>query len=99
MTDAGVPVTACPFDGPHHPHGAEPRQQLLEEHPQLQPCQIGAQAIMHSLTETQVRVGLTSDIEFTGALEHAGVTIGRALPHLDLLPSLDELSAERDIAR
>ena len=39
--------------------GREPRQQLLEEDPHLQPREPGAEAVVHALTETQVRVGLT----------------------------------------
>ena len=44
-------------------HRREPGQQLLEQHPQLQPGQVGAQAVVHALTEAQVRVGLSRDVE------------------------------------
>jgi hypothetical protein len=47
-----MPVAASPFDIPHNPHGTEPREQFLEQHPKLEPRQVGTQTVMHALTET-----------------------------------------------
>jgi hypothetical protein len=47
-----MPIAASPFDGLPDPHGTEPRQQFLVQHPQLQPGQIGTQAVVRTLTKT-----------------------------------------------
>ena len=73
-------------------HRREPRQQLLEQHPQLQPGQVGAEAVVDALAEAQVRVGLTGDVEVVGVVEHRGVAVGRALPDQHLLPGRDRRS-------
>ena len=77
----------------------EPRQQLLEQHPQLQPRQIRAKAVMHTLAETQVRVGLTRDVERIGIIERRRIAVGRTLPDLHLLPGLDPAATQLDVAR
>ena len=85
VPNAGMPVAASPFDGLHNPHAAEARQHFLVQHSQFQAGQIGAQAVMHALTEAQVRIGFSGDVELVGAVEHAGIAVGRALPDLHLL--------------
>ncbi len=71
------------------------RSSFLEQHPQLQPGQVGAQAVVHAVAETQVRVGFTRDVEGIGICEHQRVPVGRAFPDLHLLPGLDVAAAQR----
>ena len=89
-----MPITASPFDGPDNLHRTKPGEQLLEQHAQFQPSQIGAQAIVHTLAKPQVRIGFSGDIELIGAVEHAVIAIRRAFPDLYLLSRRDRLSAE-----
>src|SRR5277367_1775078 len=53
---------------------------------------------MHTLAETQVWVGLSSDVELVGTVEHAGITVGRAFPDLHLLSRLHRRTADCDTA-
>ena len=71
-----------------------PGQDLLEEHPQFQPRQIGAQAVVDALSEAQVRVGLRRMSAYVRGIEHLRVAVGRRLPHQQYLPCLDRAAAQ-----
>ena len=91
-----MPVAASPFDRFDDTCCSEAQQQLLEQHSQFQPGQIGTQAVVHTLPKAQMRVGLSGYIELVGAVEDAAVAVGRSFPDLYLLPRLDRLPAEPD---
>src|SRR5271163_613861 len=97
MPDAGVPVAAGPLDRLNNPRRGKARQKFLEQHPQFQPGQISAQAVVHTLTKAQMWIGFSGDVELIGAIEHTGIAVGRAFPDLYLLPRFDRLSAEGEV--
>jgi hypothetical protein len=76
MPDAGVPVASRPFHRPSDSHVRKSRQQLLEEHPEFESGQIGTQAVVHTLSEAQVRIGFTADIELIGMVEDQLISVG-----------------------
>ena len=59
----------------------------------------GAKAIMDSLAETQVRVGITADVELERPVEDAFVVVGRAVEQPHALPLFDPHPAEFGVGR
>ena len=99
VPDTGVPVAARPLDRLDHPHRREPGQQLLEQHPQLQPGQVGTQAVVHALTETQVRIGLSGDVEDVGIVEHRASRLAEPSQICTFSPAAIWHAAQLDVAR
>src|SRR6478609_10694382 len=95
MTDARMPIAARPLHRLDQSPRREPRQQLLEQHTQLQTREVRTQAVVHTLTEPQVWVGLTRDIERVGIIEYQRIAVGRTLPDLHLLARLDLVTPQR----
>lgn len=76
----------------------EPVQQLVEDRPQLHPCEVAAQAEVRAAAEADLRVGAAGDVEAVGVGEDVGVEVARAVEQHDLLARRDPLPAELGVA-
>ena len=65
------------------------RQQLLEEHPPLEPRQVHAEAVVLGDAERQMRVRLAVDVEPLRVVEDRFVAVGRRVVHRHLVAGLD----------
>ena len=70
------------------------REQLLEHHPDLNPCQLRTQAEMRAESERHMSVVGSGHIEDVRIRERAGITIRRGIEKQKLVPLADLLSVE-----
>src|SRR3979490_1627134 len=99
MPDAGVAGAYGPLHRLDPLHRREAAEQLLEQHAKLEPRQVGAKAVVHALTEAQVWIGFTREVERIRDLDHRTVAVRRHLPHQYLLTGRDMVPAKRNRLR
>ena len=80
------------------PDRAHPAHELLEEHPDLEPGQRGAETEVGAEPERDVLVGLAGHVEALGIVEVRRVAVGRRVHQHDLLTLADGRAAELVVA-
>ena len=73
--------------------------QLVEHHADLEPGQVRAQAVMHAVTEAEMRVRVAREIEAERIGEHVLVAVRGRLPEHHLVAGAHRLAAELEVAR
>ena len=66
--------------GPVSSIGAGPRRELVEHHPDLEPGEVRAQAVVHAVTEAEMRVRIAREVEAERIGEHRLRRGSRTLP-------------------
>src|SRR5688572_9712989 len=94
VAEPGVPVAPRPLGRPGPLDAGEPGQELLEEHPDLELRQVGAEAEVDAVAEADVGVRVPGDVEAVRPGERPLVPVGRALPDQHLVPRSDRVAPE-----
>src|SRR5699024_7620108 len=77
--------------------GGEGVEQLLQEHPPLQAGQVHAEAEVLPDAETEVGVGVATNVEAVGVVEHRRVAVGRRVVRDHLVAGGDGGPAQLDV--
>src|SRR5688500_3374646 len=98
VLDAADEVGAQPVGLAEGLEAGYPPRQLLEQHPDLQPGELRAQAeVGPAAAEGDVRVGIAGDVEAERVVEHGLVAVAGDVPEADLLAGADHLPAQLEV--
>ena len=73
--------------------------QLVEHHPDLEPGQVRAEAVVHAVTEAEVRIRVAAEVEAERIGEHVLVAVRRRFPEHHLVAGVHGLAAQVEVTR
>src|SRR5271156_3259669 len=94
MSNPCMATASGPLSWSHDLNGVDVGDQLLEEHPYFKTGEICTEAEMDAVSESQVGVRVSPDIEAPISVEHLFIAIGGAFPHQNLVARCDRRTTQ-----